>query len=538
VSISRRDFLRSGGVATAGLTLGLHREIGAFQQARPHVMAAPTRPPGSLRADTLARFVDPLPIPPRAQPTGRRNDPSRDTVCYRAVMSEVHSRVHRDLPPTMFWSFGGTFPGPTFEARRGQGLWIEWVNRLPRKHFLPIDHTIHGAEADKPEGRAVVHVHGARVAPEHDGYPDHWFDTGHSATSYYPNDQDATTLWYHDHTMGINRLNVYAGLMGVYLIRDAAEDALSLPRGAYDVPLLICDRLLLSNGQLDYPTSGDPDMPWVEDASGDAILVNGKLAPYFEVQPRKYRFRLINGSNSRFLRLSIDEGVQIHQIATDQGLMAQPVDLPVARLAPAERCDVVVDFAGHQGAQIVLSNDQLPILQFRVSRGEVVDDSTLPATLRSLRVLNESDASQTRVHSLGEQDDLVARPMRMLLNNTRWHAPVTERPTLGSTEIWSLVNETDDSHPIHLHLVRFQILDRRNFDLFNFHTQKRIVHTGPAVPPDRSEMGWKDTVRAEPRMVTRIIVPFEGFAGRYMWHCHLLEHGDNEMMRPFDIVAP
>ncbi len=168
----------------------------------------------------------------------------------------------------------------------------------------------------------------------------------------------------------------------------------------------------------------------------------------------------------------------------------------------------------------------------------MIDGSALPQILRDVPALLESDASQTRVHSLGQQDDLLARPMRMLLNQTRWHMPVTERPTLGSTEIWSLVNETDDSHPIHLHLVRFQILDRRNFDLFNFHTQKKIVHTGPAIPPDRSEIGWKDTVRAEPRMVTRIIVPFEGFAGRYMWHCHLLEHGDNEMMRPFDVVAP
>src|SRR5262249_13903710 len=144
---------------------------------------------------------------------------------------------------------------------------------------------------------------------------------------------------------------------------------------------------------------------------------------------------------------------------------------------------------------------------------------------------------QTRVHSLGEQDDLLARPMRMLLNNTRWHAPVTEQAQIDTTEIWSLVNLTSDSHPIHLHLVRFQVLDRRNFDLFSYESKKQIGLTGPALPPEASEAGWKDTVRAAPGMITRIIVRFEGYTGRYMWHCHILEHGDNEMMRPFDVVA-
>src|SRR5262249_38729680 len=161
---------------------------------------------------------------------------------------------------------------------------------------------------------------------------------------------------------------------------------------------------------------------------------------------------------------------------------------------PAERTDIVVDFAGHRGAAIVLMNDDRPVMQFRVSRGAVTDASALPDTLREVPMLQESEASQTRVHSLAEQDDLLARPMRMLLNNTRWHMPITERPALGCTEIWSLVNETADSHPIHLHLVRFQILDRRNYDLFNFHTQKRVIHTGPAMPPEPGEIGWKDTV--------------------------------------------
>jgi spore coat protein A len=500
-------------------------------------MPKPARSAASLRADSLAKFVDALPIPPVAQPVGSRPTPTANTPVYRAAMRAIESRVHRDLPPTRFWSFGSTFPGPTFEARRGQGMWIEWVNQLPARHFLPIDHTIHGAGPGLAESRAVVHVHGARVRPEHDGYPEQWFETGSSATYYYPNDQDAATLWYHDHTMGINRLNVYAGLMGAYLIKDPAEDALNLPRGQYDIPLLICDRLLKTDGQLDYPTSGNPDSPWIDDATGDAILINGKLFPFLDVEPRKYRFRVINGSNGRFLRLSVADGPAAHQIATDQGLLPHPVGVTRVRLAPAERADLVIDFAGCRGQQPIVENDGLPIMQFRVSDKPVNDTSALPAILGMVTALDESAAAATRVHTLSEDDDLLARPMRMLLNNTRWHMPVTERPRLGTTEIWSLANVTDESHPIHLHLVRFQILDRRNFDTFNFQNRGRIVFTGPPLAPDPSEAGWKDTVRADPNMITRIIVRFDGYAGRYMWHCHILEHGDNEMMRPFEIVA-
>jgi spore coat protein A len=318
---------------------------------------------------------------------------------------------------------------------------------------------------------------------------------------------------------------------------------LNLPRDRYDVPLLICDRSLRSDGQLDYPTSGKPESPWVEDASGDAILINGKLFPYLDVEPRKYRFRIVNGSNGRFLRLSLEGGPPLYQIATDQGLMASPVQVARVRLAPAERVDVVrvdvvADFAGHRNSLLAVENDGQPIVQFRVSGSRVSDLSALPQTLRAVEPLQETAATRTRIQTLSQDDDLLARPMRMLLNRTRWHMPVTEQPRLDTTEIWSLVNVTEDSHPIHLHLVRFQILDRRNFDPFNYQSQGRIVFTGPPLPPDPSEAGWKDTVRADPGMITRIIVRFEGYTGRYMWHCHILEHGDNEMMRPFDVIAP
>jgi spore coat protein A len=160
----------------------------------------------------------------------------------------------------------------------------------------------------------------------------------------------------------------------------------------------------------------------------------------------------------------------------------------------------------------------------------------IPATLHPVERIAESSAIKTRRLTLDERLDYVQRSMGMLLNNTPWHAPITEKPVLNTTEIWELVNLTDDSHPIHLHLVRFQILDRRRFDTFEFQTKGTLRYAGPIQPPDANEMGWKDTVRADPAMVTRIIVPFDGYAGRYVWHCHILEHEDNEMMRPFEVL--
>ena len=176
-------------------------------------------------------------------------------------------------------------------------------------------------------------------------------------------------------------------------------------------------------------------------------------------------------------------------------------------------------------------------MQFRVAKNGTRDSGALPQNLRPVPKLAESTATKTRPLSLVEVDDVKQRPVTMLLNNAHWSMPVTENPVLDSTETWELANTTDDSHPIHLHLVRFQILDRRSFDVAAYWTTGQMKYTGPAVPPAPGEAGWKDTVRADPGMVTRIITKFEGYAGRYVWHCHILEHEDNEMMRPFDVIA-
>ncbi len=494
-----------------------------------------------LDTSSLAQFVDPLPIPETIQPSGHRPSPDNPAVqlpYYRVATRQFESKVHRDIKPTRFWGYGSSSPGPTFESRSGQGLLVEWVNELPEKHFLPIDHSIHGAEADKPEVRMVVHLHGAKAPAHSDGYPEDWYVPGKSAICHYPNQQDAAMLWYHDHTLGINRLNVFAGLLGTFFVRDEFEDSLNLPKGKFEIPLVFYDRFFDLEGQLNYPISGNPKSPWVSEVYGNAVLINGKLFPYLEVEPRKYRFRILNGANGRFFHLTFANGLTFQQIGTDQGFLPAPLPSPRLWLAPAERVDVIVDFSAHAGENIILKNDNLNAMQFRVAAKGSPDNSVVPQILKPVPKIPESSATKTRLLTLVEVDDPIQRPMTMLLNNTHWSMPVTENPILDSTEIWSFANLTDDAHPIHLHLVKFQILDRRPFNPLVYWAKNEIAYTGSAVPPNPSEAGWKDTVRADPGMVTRIIVKFEGYTGRYVWHCHLLEHEDNEMMRPFDVVSP
>ncbi len=228
----------------------------------------------------------------------------------------------------------------------------------------------------------MIHLHGAKAAPDSDGYPENWYVPGKSAMYHYPNNQDAALLWYHDHALGINRLNVVAGLLGAFLIRDPVEDSLNLPSGKYEIPLIIYDRMFDEQSQLYYPVSPVPNAPWVPEFFGDAILVNGKLLPYLEVEPRKYRFRVLNGANGRFFHLSLSNGQLFHQIGTDQGLLPAPVPLDRLLLAPSERADLVVDFTDHAGEQIVLKNDAFTLMQFRVSQNKIRDTSSLPPTLR------------------------------------------------------------------------------------------------------------------------------------------------------------
>jgi spore coat protein A len=522
---TRRDFLKHSSLALAGA-------------------AIPAATPIDLNPDNLTPFVDPLPIPRIQKPSGTRphpHHPAQQLPYYRLSVREFGQKVHRDLPPTRMWGFEGSFPGPTIETQSGAGMLVEWANELPHQHLLPVDHTLHGAEKSIPEVRSVIHLHGGRTPAASDGYPEEWVVPGKSQHCYYPSAQDAALLFYHDHTMGINRLNIYAGMQGLFIVRDPDEAALNLPSGPYEIPLMVTDRLLLTNGQLDYPVSEFPGRPWVPEVFGNAILVNGKLLPYCEVEPRPYRLRLANGSNGRFYRFALANKAEFHVISNDQGLLSNPIKTHRLPLAPAERADILVDFSTMAGSRVNLVSDSFDLLEFRVAARPAgkapADSSAVPATLRPPIKLDPATAIQTRRITLDENMDGIQRSMGMLLNNTPWHMPVTEKPVLGTTEIWEFVNSTEDSHPIHLHLVRFQILDRRRFDTFEFISKGTLRYTGPVLQPDATESGWKDTVRVDSGTVTRILVPFHDYAGRYVYHCHILEHEDNEMMRPFEVVA-
>jgi spore coat protein A len=535
--ISRREFLKNSGVlATALMIPGATANSPApDSEDESHEMV----PRSPLSPSSLAPFVDPLPIPEVARPQGLQPDPMRpgqDLPYYRIAMREMLVKLHRDLPATRLWTYGGSSPGPTIEARSGIPLMVEWVNSLPKAHLLAVDHRIHGAGADQPNVRAVVHLHGAKVHPDSDGYPDDWYVPGKSRHSYYPNLQDAAMLWYHDHALGITRLNVYAGLFGAYFIRDAAERALDLPGGKYEIPLVLCDRRIDSLAQLDYPTAPMFHAPWRPEFYGNIILVNGKILPYLKVEARKYRFRIVNVSNSRFLTLSLSDRHPIHQIGSDQGLLRRPIEVATVVLAPAERADLVIDFAPRPGAKIVLSDVSGVIMQFQVEASVTAKSALLPATLRHIKPLRPSEALRTRTLTLDQYTDPAGRVTRMLLNGMHWDMPISERPVLGSIEIWRFVNLTPDAHPMHLHLVRFQILERREFDVASYQKSKQLHFTGPPLGPAPDESGWKDTVRCPPKTVTQIIARFEGFTGRYVWHCHILEHEDNEMMRPYEVI--
>ena len=525
--ITRRDFLRNGAWTGAALLA---------QASYPMMPVVQSR--RALNTRLLARFVDPLTIPTVARPDGYRLDPAGRRIPYHRIeMRQFESRLHRDLKPTVQWGYAACVPGPTLEVRSGEGVLVEWVNKLPGKHFLPIDNRLHGAEANQPEVRTVVHLHGGKTPPESDGYPDDWYVPGKSVVFHYPANQEAAMLWYHDHAMGINRLNIFAGLLGVFLVRDDIEQALNLPAGKYEIPLVIYDRTFDENGQLDYPVSGIANAPWVPEFRGNTVLVNGKIFPYLEVEPRKYRFRILNGANTSAFTLSLSTGQPLFQIGTDLGLLPAPVELKSLNLFPAERADVVVDFSAYAGKEVVLRQGLVDLIQFRVATTGAADRSSMPAKLRAVPRLVESQAARTRTLTLKDYYDYAGVSTMMLLNGTRWSMPITEKPVINTVEIWSLVNLTTDVHPIHLHLVRFQILDRRPFDKFIYNKDGQIRYTGPAVPPHPNEAGWKDTVRAETAMVTRIIARFEGYTGRYVWHCHILEHEDNEMMRPYEVVA-
>lgn len=491
----------------------------------------------------LEPYVDDLPIPAVARPfRGRPGGPA----WYDIAMKEFRQKLHRDLPPTTLWGYDGRFPGPTIEAYENQPVHVRWINDLrdigtgvPRTtHYFEIDTHMGGPDADGQAPRTVVHLHGGHVPSDSDGFPESTFVSGGSRLYRYPNTQLPATLWYHDHALGITRYNVMMGLAGLYIVRGRGEESLPLPRGRYEIPLLVQDRSFHPDGSLRYPAMWE-----MKPFLGDKVLVNGMVWPKLSVDRGKYRFRVVNGSNHRIFTFALSDGRAFQVIGSDGGLLSAPVEKHEVTLGPAERADVVIDFGADAPGTEVLLEDTLAsgqmdrndpaftrVMKFVVS-GATGWTAPLPSSLAHVERTPESQAVRTRTFQI-RFDDV---RQRFLFGDFGW-GEATEFPALGTTEIWEFANETAEEHPIHMHLVEFQVLDRSSFEVVD----GQVIPGTDRRPPDPDEAGWKDTARVKPHELLRVIMRFgpDGYLGAYVFHCHMLEHEDNDMMRQFTVVPP
>ncbi len=436
---------------------------------------------------------------------------------------------------------------------------------------------------DATQPRASLHLHGGYTEPESDGYPEDTFRPGEDHSYRYENDQAAGSIWYHDHALGLTRLNVYAGLAGFYFVRGEADA--SLPGGEFEIPLVLQDKRIHAEDaggayRLAYP------YPWEPEFFGDLAVVNGKAWPYRDVTRGWYRLRVVNGSSSRFYHLALDPFRPFLQVGSDTGFLGRPVTLHSLIVAPGERVDLLVDFGRYPpGSHVRLRNLPLPshvvspaeielpeLMEFRVG-AQKGWQGRIPRQLPGVVSLADRPLAARRVVLLTEIIDPESdEPVMALLNARPWDTDELERPVVNTLEEWEIVNLTADTHPIHLHLVQFQLRNRQPIDVERYlldvfgtdelhpsdvgsgarpFPSPGAYLTGGGSAPAAYEGGWKDTIQAHPGMVTRILVPFgpsaapgvpfgsrvaKPFTGRYVWHCHILDHEDNEMMLPYEVV--
>jgi FtsP/CotA-like multicopper oxidase with cupredoxin domain len=441
----------------------------------------------------------------------------------------------------------------------------------------------------------VVHLHGARTGGDNDGWPENGIAAGDRQLAEYPNDQPATALWYHDHAMAITHLNVLAGLAGMYLIRDDEEDSLHLPRGEREVPLILCDRNLDLDseqhltGQLLHKVvavplpTGVATVPFL----GPYNLVNGVIWPHLPVSGRWYRFRLLNAANARTYRLELrdEDGAPVRaamwQIGTDAGLLPKPVALDSLTLAPAERADVLIDFSAYRGRSLTMVNTAAPaqqdpeVIQFRVRHREEPDSFRLPRLLSPSFVRLSHDSVPTHAHrwvvltppnphpEMWEMQEVdpgtvtvgsdgviqVWTPdgaVHTLLRVARsFRDPTSFMVKRGSWEQWSFLNLSGLPHPMHIHLARFQAITRDRYDASTFDPaiggSTAPIRFVEAATLDPNETGWKDVIRvteggAGGGELVSVLGRFDGASGRFVYHCHILEHEDEGMMRPFTVM--
>ncbi|HWQ88565.1 MAG TPA: multicopper oxidase domain-containing protein [Desulfitobacteriaceae bacterium] len=608
-----------------------------------------------LDPETIPQFKTPLLIP-WAMPKSPGSNHNLDY--YEIAMRQFNQQIlPTGMPTTTVWGYGSATdpkavfhaPSLTIEAQVNRPVRVKWINDLIDAngnylpHLLPIDQTLHwanpgagvagrdkaGTDPNPYVGPVpiVTHVHGGHVDQENDGYPEAWYlpaakniPAGYategtfyapykktassgvkwkpgSAVFDYPNDMRASTVWYHDHAMGMTRTNVYAGPAGFYLVRGGATDKVytdpartipgTLPAttagAAYEIPIAIQDRSFNEDGSLFYPDSRSyfdgftgPYVPnsdiapiWNPEFFGNTIIANGNTWPYQTVEQKQYRLRLLNGSQARTLILKLSDGSPFWQIGSDGGFLAQPVQLTELLMGPAERADVIVDFSAiPAGTSIILQNigpdepfqggvsdvDFAPadpattgkVMEFRVVAANGADLSTPASQLVLPAITPLGAADNVRQVSLNEEvsaqlpgvgpkaaklGTVMTDPDTGMLMGMpmMWMDPITEIVKQGDTETWEIYNFTMDAHPIHLHLITFKVVERQDFDM-------NTGALGAVTPAQSWETGFKDTVLAYPGQITRIKAKFDK-AGRYVWHCHILEHEDNEMMRPY-LVEP
>ncbi|MCE6998142.1 multicopper oxidase domain-containing protein [Saccharothrix sp. S26] len=513
--------------------LGIGGALGLVATTGLSTAAALARRPSSTGAELRSAvplpppFQVPLPIPAVLPPVSTDGGVDRYVITQREAEAEILPGLRTPL-----WTYEGVFPGPTIESRRGRPVVVTHRNELP----VP----------------TVVHLHGGRTPAASDGYPTDLVLPARHATSHtghgmhdpravvtevtrdyaFPLDQRPTLLWYHDHRMDFTAPAIWRGLAGLHVVRDDAEDALGLPSGPRELPLVIADRAFAADGGLAYP-SLDPTLserPGVQDryfagVLGDVILVNGAPWPVHEVDAARYRLRLLNASNARHYELEAvtDDGrrLDLVQVGADQGLLAEPVAHRALPTAPAERYDVVIDFAGTRVGDRVRLVNRLgsgrarDVMAFRVAR-RAVDDSRVPRVLSTdLPTWRQADA--VRVRDFSFRAGRTHGGHGWLVGGLPFDPARTDVTTgLGDVEVWRLV--ADVHHPVHLHLVGFRVLSRGGR------------------PPLPHDAGLKDTLSLRPGEAAEIITRFDGYRGRYLFHCHNAEHEDLGMMANIEVV--
>ena len=494
VEFTRRRLLKGGLIGGSAIVL----PVAQFARVAISSESDPT-----IASPPVARFAVPLAIPPTIAPT--RSVGTTDFYDVTEFVAEA-----RILPGlrTPVWTYNGITPGPTFDTVKGRESRVTITNHLG----VPTS----------------THLHGGVTPPQFDGHPLDLVQPGTAFTHVFPGENSAATLWYHDHAIHATGRNVWMGLAGLFLVRDEVEAGLGLPKGPpFEVPLVIQDRLFNADGSLFYPEK-EPGEPVRQGAFGDVILVNGTPFPFLRVQRRKYRFRMLNGSNARFYEFELSTGDPITVIGTDDGFLQHPVQTRSLFMAEAERYDVVIDFAKYPvGTKIVLRNkiapdpfgDPVPPEKIReVMRFDVVADAAsdfdVPRDLGPGPIANAADAVRTRDWEFDRRHGAWTVNGELFAGDR-----IDAIPQFGTTEIWRFVNKSGGwLHPIHPHLVDFRILDRNGR------------------PPKPYETGPKDVVALGPNETIRVAIKFVGFRGTYVFHCHNIEHEDHDMMTQFRVV--